>query len=351
MIQRFLFLAVSVVVTSCAVPRSHKDFSLSRPGLGDNQEEFVSSTDLRVAGLVSEGLSFANNGRMFNAEGRMRQAAFLEPSNDRIAFNLAVILNQSEQSAEALAILERLLAKEPQNPNYLQAAADVLVSEGRHEEAKSKLKEAFAILKAAKNSARAAVVARSISNIAFGVGSEQEALCYSYEALTLAPSAVQLGFHASTMVALNLYESASRFINEQVELDPARGSGSQVHFAHGLALGAVGQSEKSLQEVEVALDLLGDNPDIVPEVNAVWWLLKQGPVSAKLDANVLEPKILDPKVIEAEAQMKETFFSDVQRLKERPTYSLIRWPPQFREMLESAEQPARPSWWSLERST
>jgi hypothetical protein len=145
------------------------------------------------------------------------------------------------------------------------------------------------------------------------------------------------------MVALNLYQSTSGFITEQIELDPARGSGSQVHFAHGLALGALGQSEKSVKEIEVALDLLGDNPDIVSEVNAVWWLLKQEQRAV--------PEELDPKVLEAEAKMKESFFADVQRLKERPTYSLIRWPPHFLQMLEGAQQPTKPSWWSLKRPT
>jgi tetratricopeptide (TPR) repeat protein len=316
MIQRFLFLALSVVVTSCAVPRSHKDFSLSRPGLGDNQEEFVSSTDLRVAGLVSEGLSFANNGRMFNAEGRMRQAAFLEPSNDRIAFNLAVILNQSEQSAEALAILERLLAKEPQNPNYLQAAADVLVSEGRHEEAKSKLKEAFAILKAAKNSARAAVVARSISNIAFGVGSEQEALCYSYEAVTLSPLPPQVSAHIRLLVALNLFSEAKSAFDSQKQ------AAQEPLAFHSVAMAtyAQGDFKRALELEESALGRLSKAPELTQEINAAWWVMKQKFPDSPADAQDSEEKM---KELEEAAKM----------FMERAPYALVMWPPAVRREL------------------
>jgi len=208
---------------------------------------------------------------------------------------------------------------------------------GDFETARDELKVAYDAYQQAQNYPQAALMARSIANLAFASGHEQEALCYSYEALSLAPSAAQLGFHASTMVALNLFQGASRFVAEQLALDPGRGAGSQVHFAQGLALGAIGKQADSLKEVEVALDLLGDNPDIVPEVNAVWWLLKQ-------DA---PPQELDPKAVEAEAQMKENVFTDVMRLQQRPTYSLLRWPAYFRDKLDGVSQPVESPWWKL----
>jgi tetratricopeptide (TPR) repeat protein len=200
------------------------------------------------------------------------------------------------------------------------ASADVYAMQGDFEKARDNLKVAFDAYQKANNYAQAAVMARSISNLAFASGHEQEALCYSYEALSLAPAPAQLGFHASIMVALNLYQAASGFITEQIALDPARGAGS----------------EESIKEAEVALDLLGDNPDIVPEVNALWWLVKKDAPPAQ---------DLDPKVVEAEAQMKETFFSDVLRLQQRPTYSLVRWPAYFRDKLDAVKEAPQRRWW------
>jgi tetratricopeptide (TPR) repeat protein len=265
-----------------------------------------------VAGLVSESLELGSKGRLFDAESRLRKAHLAAPDNNAITFNLAVVLGQQGYSDEALQLLKDLRSKQGDLPRFMIASADVHAMHGDFEKARDDLKVAFDAYQKANNYAQAAVMARSISNLAFAGGHEQEALCYSYEALSLAPSAVQLGFHASMMVALNLYQPTSGFISEQIALDPARGAGSQVHFAHSLAL-----------------------PDLVPEVNALWWLLKQNAPA----------KDIDPKVIEAEAQMKETFASDVLRLQQRPTYSLVRWPAYFRDMLESARVTPTQRWW------
>jgi tetratricopeptide (TPR) repeat protein len=334
-VPSLVFSVIACLCAACAVPKDQAAFSIRSRGDGDGRE-FFSSRELMVAGLVSESLELGSKGRVFDAESRLRRAHMAAPDNQAVTFNLAVVLGQQGYSEEALDLLRDLRAKQGDLPRFMIASADVYAMQGDFEKARDNLKVAFDAYQKANNYAQAAVMARSISNLAFASGHEQEALCYSYEALSLAPAPAQLGFHASIMVALNLYQAASGFITEQIALDPARGAGSQVHFAHSLALGAMGKREESIKEAEVALDLLGDNPDIVPEVNALWWLVKKDAPPAQ---------DLDPKVVEAEAQMKETFFSDVLRLQQRPTYSLVRWPAYFRDKLDAVKEAPQRRWW------
>lgn len=315
--------ALAVLLTSCAIPRDNTKFSLSRPGVDGDQEVFASSKDLRVAGLVSEGLAFANNGRLFNAEGRLRQAYYLEPTNDRIAFNLAVIANQSGESDEALSIIEGLLAKEPRNPHYLHALAEVRESQGQHDVAKLKLKEAFSIFKSAKNAPRAALMARSIANIAFGTGHEQEALCYSFEALSLSPTPQQVAAHARLLVGLNLFEQAIEFIQAH---KPLAGEALTFH-ALGMAYFATGDMKAALEAEDNAVGRLAQAPELSQEINTAWWLMKSN--------------------VPAEASMTDATNEKMEELKEgaiqyaeRQPYELVTWPAALRRELLKATSPA-----------
>ena len=310
---------VLLVVTSCAIPRDNTNFSLSRPGLAGDQEVFASSKDLRVAGLVSEGLTFANNGRLFNAEGRLRQAYYLEPTNDRIAFNLAVIANQSGESDEALSMIEALLAKEPRNPHYLHALAEVKESQGQHEIAKLKLKEAFSIFKSAKNAPRAALMARSIANIAFGTGYEQEALCYSFEALSLSPIQQQVAAHARLLVALNLFDQAIEFIQAH---KPLAGEALTFH-ALGMAYFAKGDMKAALEAEDNAVGRLAQAPELSQEINAAWWLMK---------SNVPA----DASATEATSEKMEELKENAIQYAERQPYELVTWPAALRRELVKA---------------
>ncbi len=311
------------LLTSCAIPRDNTTFSLSRRGVGGEEELFASSKDLRVAGLVSEGLSFANNGRLFNAEGRLRQAYYLEPTNDRIAFNLAVVINQSGEIAEALSMMEGLLAKEPRNPHYLQAMADILESQGRHEAAKLKLKDAFSIFRLAGNSARAALVARSISNVAFGAGHEQEALCYSYEALSLSPTPPQVSAHARLLVGLNLFDQAIEFIQTH---KPTASEAAAFH-ALAMALFAKGDVKAALEAADNAVGRIAQAPELSQEINTAWWLIKR---------NVPDDTLVSDDADERMVELQE----GATQFAERQPYELVMWPAALRRELVSAATPS-----------
>lgn len=312
-------LVVCLLATSCAMPRDNTTFSLSQRTGAAEEEVFASSKDLRVAGIVSEALGFANNGRLINAEARLRQALYLEPANDRIAFNLAVIINQTGQSEEARGIVESLLIKEPRNPTYLQAFADILESQGDHERAKTKLKESFSIFTSAGNAARASLVARSISNIAFGMGNEQEALCYSYEALSLSPTPAQVSAHARLLVGLNLFHEAIEFIRSRKALASEPGA----FHALAMALFAEGDFKGALEAEDNAAGRLGQAPQLSQEINTAWWLMR---IRVSREGGSSEE---NGESEEKMAELKE----DAIQFADRPPYEVVVWPAALRREL------------------
>ena len=170
--------------------------------------------------------------------------------------------------------------------------------------------------------AQAALVARSISNLAFAEGLEGEALCYSYEAYGLAPGALQLGYHLAVLLGLNNYRAAENFATEQIAGQPAFGAAPRVHLVRALARGAVGDLSGALKSIEVAQDLISLDPELGSEVNVVWWLLKRE----------LPESVDDAKDIKLQETL-DGIYPEVLRLREKPVYSMLKWPRVFSDML------------------
>jgi len=312
-----------LVAAGCAVPRDQSSFEVRAAG-DPSAAPFFSSERLRVAGLVSESLTLGTVGRLFEAESRLRRAKVLSPDNPSIDFNLALVLGQQGNTDEAREILGRLRAAQGDRPNLMVAYADIASAEGDLEEAKGYLKNAFATYAKARNYVQGSLIARSIANLAYAGGQEQEALCYSYEAFSLYPSASDLGQHAALMVALNLFKDVDTFVGEQLKGNAALGAMPLVHHALGLARAGIGKFPEARDEIEVAQSLVSLDPELGPEVNSVWWLLQR---------EVPQDKDLTEKEIEALESSYEAFYPDVIRLQERPTYQLLRWPARLRELL------------------
>jgi tetratricopeptide (TPR) repeat protein len=273
---------------------------------------------------VAESISYGAKGRLFDAECRLRRALVLNPGNDRISFNLAVVLSQSGNYDEALTLLQSLRAAQGDRPHILLAVADCKNAQGHRAEAREVLKEVFGIYKSAGNYPQAASVARSIANLAFAEGLESEALCYSFEGLTLAPSSQQLGAHASLLVAMNLFQAADTTLSRRIAESPGLGAAVSVHYAWALAKFGLGDTPGALKQVEIAQDFASENPELSGEVNIVWWLLKrQSPVSPDDSATVVEKL--------------DSLYPDVVRLRDKPTYALVRWPVALRELLDSVQ--------------
>jgi len=301
----------------CAIPRDHHTFSVYAPE--SEQNPFLSSDELLAAGLVSESIRYGMKGRLFESESRLRKARYLDPNNDRIAFNLAVVLGQGGSVDEALETLERLRVAQGDQPYLLVAMADIHNGQGDRDRARALLKEAFSIYRDAANVGQASIIARSISNLSFAQGLEQEALCYSWEALSLAPAPQQLGAHIALLVALNRFSEAEGYAKRLIQQSPSLGASVQVHYALALAHAGRGDDAGALREIEIAQDLLAENPEIAVEVNAVWYMLKS--------------RAPDSEDTEATLQRLRQGHMDALRLREKPTYSLVRWPSAMRELL------------------
>lgn len=321
MLSRRVFFAVAIILSSCAVPKDQDRFAVS--SLGSDSSEFLSSRELLVSGLVSEGISTAARGRLFDAESRLRRALALDPNNPTIRYNLAIVLGQQGHFDEAYKELTELRASQGDHPRYALALADLYTGKGDLTRARVELKRAFEVFHQAQNWPQAASAARSISNLAFASGNEQEALCYSYEAFFLDPSAVQFGYHTSLLVAANQYKTVDTIIGEQLAASSALGAMPRVHLSRALARGALGNTKGALEEIELAQNLVAQDPEIGSEVNSVWWLLRQ-------EVPLTEEELTDEKLIDSIDAAKP----EVLRLKDKPTYAMLRWPRYFTQLME-----------------
>ena len=119
------------------------------------------------------------------------------------------------------------------------------------------------------------LVARSISNVAFRAGIESEAICYSYEAYRLSPSAEQLGYHGRMMIALGQYESAKIFLEREAKAEPTYGKRAAMKHALALSRFMLGDAKAALEAENQALDFISKEPDLGGEINAAWYVIRQ----------------------------------------------------------------------------
>ncbi len=313
-----VLLVITALLSACAIPQSHSGFSIASTNEAGERIEFASTEDLMVSGLVTEALSYANASRFFDAEIRLRRALYLKPSNDAVAYNLAVVLSQSGQTEEAQVIIEGLVQRHPTNPNYRLALAEIYRLEGRPGDAIETLKELFWSLKRNNNIPRAVGVARSISNIAFGMGNEQEALCYSYEALSLSPSPPEVAAHARVLLGLNYFVQVEEFMTSQ----PAAAQSALGYHYRALARYALGSFEKALEVEQIAVTRGLESPDRLSEFNSAWWLMK---------AKVPPQKEESEEVRERYQEMQ----SEVHEFAEKQSYELVVWPAALRAELQA----------------
>jgi tetratricopeptide (TPR) repeat protein len=314
-------IALVVLVAGCAPAVSHKEFSV--PGAAPGNP-FISSQELLTSGLLSEGLSLSVRSRLIDAVFRVRQALSLDPSNSRLQLNLALMLRQVGELEEALEIFSRLYAREPRNPDVLVGYADALIVSGKQAEARRILKEAFRLFTGAANLPQAARLARSLSNIAFAVGDEPEALCYSYEATMLSPLADQVAAHGKLLVGLNMSALALRKIEEVSLLNPSVLRSARVQHVRGLAFYALGDFARAVDAEDLAIQYLSKDPEIASEVAAARWL-----AISKLDRS---------QDSEVEIQRYEEQRQDVADYSARAGFELVFWPPDIREALAEVEK-------------
>ena len=277
-------------------------------------------------------MSYAKQSRYFEAENRLRQADNLAPGNPRIEYNLAVAMNQNGQSEDAKALVERLLLKQPNDPNLMISLGDIEFSLGQPHEAKERLKFAFKKFRDAGNATQAARLARSVANLAFLAGNEQEALCYSYEAWTLAPIGEQLGWHARLLIAQNYPTQAEALLKTAVAANRTLTQHPGVQHAIALARYARGDYVGALEAEDLAVDLIPTVPELGSEVNAAHVLMKQ-----KVDAT--SPASSEAPDDEGADELERQRLEEALQFKDRALYEIIMWPPGLRAQLNAMEAP------------
>jgi tetratricopeptide (TPR) repeat protein len=278
--------------------------------------EFASTDDLMVSGLVAEGLAYAQASRFIDAEIRLRQAQALRPDNEAVRYNIAVIITQNNQAEEAEAILIDLLSRHPSNPSYAEALANVYVAEGRYEEALQRLKGVFHAYRRAGNLVKISQMARSISNIAFGIGNEADAVCYSAEAVEAYPTPAEVGAHMRILVALNLFKQADEYYKGQATL---MHSAVGYHY-QALARYAMNDVKGASEAEDIAYARNLEAPEKAGEISAAWWLMK----------NKLPPP--EEETDEAKERFAE-MRKEVADFAQKDNVELVTWPGSLRSEL------------------
>lgn len=309
----YSFVALAPLLVGCAFTQRHQGFSIVSETASGERLQFASTDDLKVSGLVAEGLAYAQASRFVDAEIRLRQARLLRPTNEAVAYNTAVIITQSDQTEEAEAILLDLVARHPRNPNYVEALANVYVAEGRYPEALERLKSVFHAYRKENNLFKVSQVARSISNIAFGVGNEQDAVCYSAEAVMAYPTPAQVGSHMRILVALNFFKQADEYYKEQTTLTQSATGYHYQALARYAMKDYVGASEA--EDIAYARNL--EAPEKASEISAAWWLMK---------SKIPPPEDESEEAKERFAEMRK----EVADFAQKENVELVTWPDSLR---------------------
>jgi Flp pilus assembly protein TadD len=312
-------LVLGVVFSACALPPDSTGTIVGTRLEDGVARPFSSFQELQTAGLVNEAMVLVNSNRYFDAERSLRQARYLQPENEQLKFNLAVVLNQAGQPEESRDLLEELCAQRPEQPTYALALADTLIALGQKERARSLLKTAFRLFRDAKNYPQAARLARSVSNVSFELGYEDESLCYSYEAYTLAPSAEQLGSHGRILVAENLFPTAISTIQEAFRKNRALAGSASAQHALALARFGQGDVRGALAAEESALDFINQSPLLGAEINAAWWLIKGETLERDEDEDVVD--------------RLESMKDEVSDFSVSGGVAVAMWPPALRALL------------------
>ena len=307
-VKKYVCLVTSVLVLGCAHSRM------------THVSRTVDVEELLLSGLLVDSVAWAGRGRLFDAESQLRKAQWLAPDNAAVRFNLAVVLGQQGKLSEAESLIQGLMQELGRRPDYILVLADINRQAGQLERARRLLKEAYGRYDDASNRREAAVLARSIANLAFVGGEEQEALCYSYEALRQRADSDQIGYHAMLLLSLNRTLESHAFIMEQVTAKRAVKESGFVQFVLALANLGIGDMESSLQAVKLSRQLSPARIAYGDELEALQLIVSENSGDATI-------------VGEEAVQRREQLQSEVKKFLEQSTYSLLHWPISAQELL------------------
>jgi tetratricopeptide (TPR) repeat protein len=169
---------------------TRQDVTLVRSGSGAAPplpppgEPGLSTPSLSPAqGTFNQGLTALQAGDLATAEGKFQTAVKLDPKLAPAYAGLAAIYLQQQKWDEALAVADRLLALEPDNPRGLRARYEAHKALGHDKEAK----EAFRALSALQSKGDAAAITYNEGVEALRKGDNATAVARFEDALVLQP--------------------------------------------------------------------------------------------------------------------------------------------------------------------
>lgn len=318
---RIVFILCVWFVMACATP--HNGGIVAGSYAPENQYA-LSRGDLLIAGLLVDSVSWGERGRLYDAETQLRKAYRLDSDSPAIRFNLAVVLAQQGQREEAKSLLTALMESHGQRPDYLVVLADIQRQEGDYRLAGAALKAAFSQYVIAGNNRQAALLARSISNLAFLSGEEQEALCYSYESLKQITDGNSVAHHALLLLGLNQVAEAQEFLLSKInESSGVKNSGFS-RFALSLTKVALGDIEGGKVDIKLAKQLSIGSFEYKDQLEALRFLL--------LEESISELKESSERSDEEDARLRDS----VEKFSEERWYALLVWPDNVRDRLLQA---------------
>jgi tetratricopeptide (TPR) repeat protein len=178
----------------------------------------------------------------------LEKASQLEPQNDRYAYVLASAYVGKVRHKEALAILQRLVEKHPEDPVLNYAYGSVLYTEGMNLDGAEKY-----LRKSIELQPKQVGAYYYLGMVIVKKGDQEQAGTIFQEILERHPdhlaSLEQLG---TILVKQRKNEEAQHVLEKVLQLDPKSLTG---HYQYGLLLGRLGQRDESKKHMEIAQQL------------------------------------------------------------------------------------------------
>lgn len=304
---RFRWFGIAVTVVICFGCAHSRNYRVSTP---------VVTEELILSGLLVDSVASAGRGRLLDAERQLRKAAWLDPTNSAAQFNLAVVLSQQGRLLEARQTIEKAIKSSGRRPDIMIVLADIERQEGNFAQARTLLKDAYRRYDEVDNRKQATLLARSIANLAFVSGEEQEALCYSYEALHQSVDVEQVGYHGLLLLAFNQIEQAHSFVLEQATAKRSVRDSGFVQFVLSLAATAKGNFDDGEKTLKLARRLSNKGATYLNE----------------LDALQLVAFRRTGEDTQSEEERKRLEHS-ARNLIEQSAYQLLHWPMELQSVL------------------
>jgi len=187
--------------------------------------DFVPPEEIRLAYLAKEAMWYFGRSRYLDAELKFRQILWLRPDLKNMKQNLAETLGREGLYEEAVQLYLELVQEDPQALSRLSGLARLYYMAGKFDLARLQYEKALAVAIDRNDLGLMAKLARSLAVLSFKVGNEEEAGCYSAQALLWGATPDEFLRHISLLMAMGYYNAAMNalkkyVLDNELERDP-----------------------------------------------------------------------------------------------------------------------------------